>query len=75
MRIVGRMMLIWREGVFQDCDFRGTDFFNALTGNTDFRGADFRGARAYRIDVRDNELKGTKFSRFEAMSLLEGLGI
>jgi len=38
-------------------------------------GADFSEAVNYRINVFDNDLKKAEFSRYEAVSLLESLGI
>ncbi|MMZ71448.1 hypothetical protein D1872_348410 [compost metagenome] len=45
-----------------------------MFGNTNLNGTDFREATNYRIDVRDNHLKGTKFTRLEAIHLLDGFG-
>ena len=42
---------------------------------TDLTGADFTGAVNYRIDINHNKIKKAKFSRLEAVSLLESLDI
>ena len=55
--------------------FRSLDFANSLFNGTDLSGADFTEAINYQIDVNRNKIKGAKFSRYEAVSLLESLGI
>ncbi|ALP40168.1 pentapeptide repeat-containing protein [Aeromonas schubertii] len=54
---------------------RGSDFSRALFRRTRLGGADFGDATGYDIDVRENEVKGARFSRFEALALLESLGL
>jgi uncharacterized protein YjbI with pentapeptide repeats len=78
------------EFVIEDCkardvDFREanlnrarccyTDFSNSLFGKTNLAGADFTEAVNYDIDVFSNPIKGAKFSRFEALRLLDSLDI
>ena len=68
-----------------DVDFRGTDlngsnfsdtdFSSSLFHNTDLAMANFCGAENYLIDIQNNSVKGATFSRLEATSLLESLGI
>jgi len=77
--------LVMEECKAHDVDFRGTnlsqstlkhsDLHQSLFGKTNLCGADFREALNYNIDIFDNELKGAKFSRFEAVRLLDSLGI
>lgn len=54
---------------------RGSDFSRAQFRKTRLGGADFSDATGYDIDVRENEVKGARFSRFEALALLESLGL
>lgn len=65
----------FRNGSFADANFKDTDFSNALFNETNLSGADFTEASNYQIDVNYNRIKGAKFSRYEAGSLLESLGI
>ncbi len=68
-----------------DCDFRDADLSHAafcysdLTHsqfvNTNLSKADFTEATNYDIDIHTNNIKGAKFTRFEAVRLLERLGI
>ncbi|MGY4109641.1 pentapeptide repeat-containing protein [Aeromonas encheleia] len=64
----------FRGGDFSKSDFSYSDFTESMFGNTNLNGTDFREATNYRIDVRDNHLKGTKFTRLEAIHLLDGFG-
>jgi len=69
----------------RDVDFRETNLSDALCCHTDFTGslfsrtnlsgADFTDAIHYDIDVLNNEIKGAKFSRYEALRLLDSLEI
>ena len=65
----------FREGNFCDANFTYTDFANSLFNETNLSGSDFTEALNYQIDINHNNIKGAKFSRHEAVSLLEGLGI
>ncbi len=65
----------FREGDFREANFTYTDFANSLFGGTNLSGADFTAATNYRMDIYHNEIKGAKFSRFEAVNLLDSLGI
>ncbi len=65
----------FREGNFCHGCFRSTDFGGALFNETDLSGADFTEAVNYRIDLKRNRIEGARFSRQEAVSLLESLGI
>jgi len=64
-----------REGSFCDADFSYTDFTNSLFNETNLSGSDFTEASNYQIDINYNNVKGAKFSRHEAVCLLESLGI
>ena len=65
----------FREGIFRGADFGGTDFSNSLFNNTDLTRADFTGAVNYCINLTTNTISHAKFSRVEAMNLLECLDI
>jgi uncharacterized protein YjbI with pentapeptide repeats len=65
----------FREGIFSGAVFASTDFAGCLFNETDLSGADFTEAINYTIDIKQNVINGVKFSRHEAVSLLEGLGI
>jgi uncharacterized protein YjbI with pentapeptide repeats len=65
----------FRESALSEANFTQTDFSNSLFGKTNLASADFTEACNYQIDVYDNELKNAKFSRYEAIGLLESLGI
>jgi uncharacterized protein YjbI with pentapeptide repeats len=59
----------------QNGNFKGTDFKGALFANTHLEGSDFTDSTNTMIDVRANYLKGAIFSRYEALFLLETMGI
>lgn len=65
----------FRDGVFSDADFTHTDFANSLFNGTDLAGANFTEAFNYNINIMNNKIKNAKFSRFEAIRLLECLDI
>ena len=65
----------FREGDFHEGDFSYTDFTGSLFGKTILRSTDFREAINYGIDVFENEVKHAKFSRDEALNLLQALEI
>ena len=52
-----------------------TDFSYSQFHRTDLREANFEDAFHYSIDVLNNKIKGAIFSREEALSLLDSLGI
>jgi uncharacterized protein YjbI with pentapeptide repeats len=69
-----------RDVDFREANLRGaqltyTDFSNALFGRTNLAGADFTEAINYAIDIFNNEIKHAKFSRHEAIRLLDSLDI
>lgn len=65
----------FREGHFQKANFKQTDFSNSMFGETDLTQADFTDATNYRIDLRFNKVRQAKFSRYEALRLLDPLDI
>ncbi len=65
----------FREGSFCEANFTFTDFTNSLFKETNLTGADFTEAVNYRIDINYNKINRAKFSRYEAVSLLECLEI
>lgn len=62
-------------GDFRNSCFVGTDFAGAVFSNTDLSGSDFSEATGFSIDVTQNRVEKARFSRFEALSLLESLGV
>jgi len=65
----------FRNAKLEKSDFRGSDLKGTLFGNTHLEYANFTDASNTTIDLRTNHLKGAIFSRFEALSLLELMGI
>lgn len=65
----------FRDGSFIKADFTGTDFHHSLFGSANLTEADFSDAIDYDIDVRNAVIRRAKFSRFEAMRLLDSLDI
>ena len=65
----------FRESDLSFADLRETDFTDSLFRNTNLSGAYLTLAENYRIDIYVNTIKGAKFSRYEALSLLESLDI
>lgn len=65
----------FRNGTFQKADFSGSDFKGALFGNTRLEEANFTDTSNTMIDIRSNHLKGSIFSRYEALFMLETMGI
>lgn len=65
---------------FRECDLSAAkiiscDLAGSLFNSTNLRGADFTDSWDFHIDVLNNTLAKAKFSRQEALSLLESLGI
>ena len=56
-------------------NFIATDFKGAIFNNTHLEKANFKDAQNCSIDIRKNFLEGAIFSRFEALYLLENMGI
>ncbi len=65
---------------FRDADLTGAkingcDLTNSLFMRTNLRAADLTESQNYYIDVLENQLREAKFTRFDALVLLESLGI
>ena len=60
---------------FQNLKSTGLRVDSVLFEETDLSGADFTEAVNYTINILHNSIKKANFSRFEAVSLLEGLDI
>ncbi|MFO7553122.1 MAG: pentapeptide repeat-containing protein [Haliea sp.] len=65
----------FREGNFADSAMTYCDFTHSVFMRTNLRNVDFSESTGYAINVLDNEVAGARFSRHEALSLLESLGI
>lgn len=65
----------FRSGTFTKAKFSYTDFSNSLFMKTNLREANFSEAENYDIDIFNNEIKAARFSRHEAVRLLNGLDI
>ncbi|MBD8514621.1 pentapeptide repeat-containing protein [Photobacterium sp. WH24] len=65
----------FREGDYKDSVMTFCDFTHSLFMRSDLRRVDFTESTHYNIHVLDNQVEGAKFSRFEALHLLESLGI
>jgi fluoroquinolone resistance protein len=65
----------FRDGRFRRAIFTGTDFTHSLFAKTDLSGADFTDASDYDIDIFNNNISKAKFSRYEAIRLLNSLDI
>ena len=67
--------LDFRSGSFKNANFSKSDFKEALFGNTHLENANFTDASNTNMDLKNNFLKGATFNRFEALYLLESMGI
>jgi len=65
----------FREGNFSHANFSHTDFSHSSFRQTNLSNVDFSEASNYQIDIYVNEIKRAKFTRQEAISLLESLDI
>ncbi|MDO8862726.1 pentapeptide repeat-containing protein [Haliea sp. E1-2-M8] len=65
----------FREGNFAGSAMTYCDFTQSLFTRTNLRNVDFSESTGYAINVLNNEVEGARFSRHEALSLLESLGI
>lgn len=65
----------FREGNFAGSIMTYSDFSHSLFMRTNLRGVDFSESSAYSIDVLENIVQKAKFSRYEALSLLESLEV
>ena len=67
--------LDFRSGSFKGANFRSSDFHGSFFGDTHLEYANFSDANNVNIDLKTNYLKGAIFSRYEALYLLENMGI
>ena len=65
----------FREGDFTNSNFTYTDLSGCFFSSTNLSGADFSEATNYDIDIYQNRIEKARFSRFEAVRLLDGLDI
>jgi len=65
----------FRNGNFSKANFSYTDFAHSLFLKTNLKEADFSEAQNYSINIFENEIAGARFSRYEAISLLDCLNI
>lgn len=65
----------FREGSFNDSTLNYCDLTHSVFMRTSLEKVDFCDSTNYAINVLENNVKGAKFSRFEALNLLECLGI
>lgn len=65
----------FREADLNNANFTATDFNGSLFNKTILNNADFSDAFNYQINILENTIKKAKFSRFEALSLLNSLDI
>jgi uncharacterized protein YjbI with pentapeptide repeats len=65
----------FREGNFANSKMIYCDFTNSLFMRTNLQSVDFTESSNFNIDVLENRLSKAKFSRYEALSLLDSLGI
>ena len=65
----------FREGDFARSRMTNCDFSYSLFKQTDLRSVNFSESINYSINVLDNQLQSAQFSKFEALCLLESLGI
>ncbi len=64
-----------REGDFSGSSMTDCDFSNSLFMHTNLRDVDFTESYNFNIDVFENKISKAKFSRYEALSLLDSLEI
>lgn len=65
----------FREGNFDGSTMTYCDFTRSLFLDTSLLRADFSDSSGYAINVLENHVKGARFSRYEALNLLECLDI
>ncbi len=65
----------FREADLHEADLRYTDFAKALFHHTNLTACNFVEAINFEIDISANIIKGAKFSRYEALRLLDSIGI
>jgi fluoroquinolone resistance protein len=65
----------FRNGNFAKANFSYSDFTNSLFMKTNLKEADFSEAENYDIDIFNNDISAARFSRHEAVRLLNSLNI
>lgn len=65
----------FRNGNFTKAKFCFTDFTHSLFLKTNLREADFSESENYDIDIYNNDIKSARFSRHEAIRLLNSVDI
>jgi len=65
----------FREADFSKANFSETDLSNSLFSNTNLTSAKFTDAINYDINITRNNVEHASFSRYEAVRLLDTLGI
>ncbi|WP_413111734.1 pentapeptide repeat-containing protein [Thaumasiovibrio sp. DFM-14] len=65
----------FREGDFPNSSMQNCDFTNSLFMRTNLQNVDFTESWNFTIDVLQNKITNAKFSRYEALSLLDSLEI
>ena len=65
----------FREANLSQAEMHGSSFSHSLFHRTNLTKANFTDATGFHIDLNNNLIKGAIFSRFEALTLLESLGI
>ena len=65
----------FREGNFANSSMVYCDFTNSLFMHTNLQSVDFTESCNFNIDVLENRIAKAKFSRYEALNLLDSLGI
>lgn len=65
----------FRNGDFANSTMTFCDFTNSIFMKTNLQSVDFSDSSDFTIDVMQNRIAQAKFSRFEALSLLESLDI
>lgn len=65
----------FREGDFSQSNFSYSDFSHSLFSKTNLKGVDFTEASNYQINIYNNNITKAKFSRYQAVTLLDSLDI
>lgn len=65
----------FREADLSEANFSYSDFAHSLFHRTNLQAADFTEAVNYDLDIANNNVKSARFSRLEAVRLLETLGL
>ena len=65
----------FREGDFSNSSLIYCDFTNSLFMRTNLHNVDFTDSCNFNIDVLENKISEAQFSRYEALNLLDSLGI